>query len=247
VGQAGQVVALAGAGGGVFNIFLFRQFFLTIPFELDVLRSFDNTTVSGRVSLHGTSIDASLTFYARAGGAIEARATADRQGAYSVGLAPGTYDLYVTRTFGSAVFLGRVLIPHATAYELPIPLTDGFLLSGLTLDASGHATSASVRIDSPTRLDLTTDASGAFSIVLPQGPYTITATVSLRGKVLNVATGEFVAEPKAEVKRQQSSVSIWVGPWWGSLRLDNFDGQLIGRTTLEAIDKFVAEAKPQLK
>ena len=77
--------------------------------------------------------------------------------------------------------------------------------------------------------------------------YTITATVSLRGKVLNVATGEFVAEPKAEVKRQQSSVSIWVGPWWGSLRLDNFDGQLIGRTTLEAIDKFVAEAKPQLK
>jgi len=150
----------------------------SIPFELDVLRSFDNTTVSGRVSLHGTSIDASLTFYARAGGAIEARATADRQGAYSVGLAPGTYDLYVTRTFGSAVFLGRVLIPHATAYEFPIPLTDGFLLSGLTLDASGHATSASVRIDSPTRLDLTTDASGAFSIVLPQGPYTITATES---------------------------------------------------------------------
>lgn len=77
--------------------------------------------------------------------------------------------------------------------------------------------------------------------------YTITATVNLRGKVLNVATGEFVAEPKAEARRQQSSISIWVGHWWGSLRLDNFDGQLIGRTTLEAIDKFVAEAKPQLK
>lgn len=77
--------------------------------------------------------------------------------------------------------------------------------------------------------------------------YTITATVNLRGRVLNVATGEFVAEPKAEAKRQQSSVSIWVGPWWGSLRLDNFDGQLIGRTTVEAIEKFVAEAKPHLK
>lgn len=25
----------AGAGGGVFNIFLFRQFFLTIPYEMD--------------------------------------------------------------------------------------------------------------------------------------------------------------------------------------------------------------------
>jgi hypothetical protein len=77
--------------------------------------------------------------------------------------------------------------------------------------------------------------------------YTITASVTLRGKVLNVAAGQFVAEPKADVRKQQSSVSIWVGPWWGRLSLDNFDGQLIGKATLEAVDKFVGEAKPQLK
>jgi curli biogenesis system outer membrane secretion channel CsgG len=77
--------------------------------------------------------------------------------------------------------------------------------------------------------------------------YTITATVNLRGKVLNAATGQFVAEPKAEVKKQQGSVAIWVGPWWGRLSMDNFDGQLIGKATIEAVDKFVGEAKPQLK
>jgi hypothetical protein len=77
--------------------------------------------------------------------------------------------------------------------------------------------------------------------------YTITATVNLRGKVLNAATGQFVGEPKAEVRKQQGSVSIWVGPWWGHLSMDNFDGQLIGKATLEAVEKFVGEAKPQLK
>ncbi len=77
--------------------------------------------------------------------------------------------------------------------------------------------------------------------------YTITATVNLRGKVLTVAAGQLVGEPKAEVKKQQTSASIWVGPWWGSMSLDNFDGQLIGKATLEAVDKFVSDAKPQLK
>lgn len=77
--------------------------------------------------------------------------------------------------------------------------------------------------------------------------YTITAVVTLRGKVLNVATGQFVGEPKAEARQQQSSVSIWVGPWWRSISVDNFDGQLIGKVTLEAVDKFIVEAKPHLK
>jgi len=77
--------------------------------------------------------------------------------------------------------------------------------------------------------------------------YTITAVVTLRGKVLNVATGQFVGEPRAEARQQQSSVSIWVGPWWGSISVDNFDRQLIGRVTLDAVDKFIVEAKPLLR
>lgn len=77
--------------------------------------------------------------------------------------------------------------------------------------------------------------------------YTITAVVTLRGKVLNVVTGQFVGEPRAEARQQQSSVSIWVGPWWGSISVDNFDRQLIGRVTLEAVDKFIVEAKPHLR
>jgi curli biogenesis system outer membrane secretion channel CsgG len=77
--------------------------------------------------------------------------------------------------------------------------------------------------------------------------YTITASVSLQGKVLSVSTGRFVAEPKGDSKKQQGSASIWTGSWWGSVSLENFDGQLIGKATLEAVDKFVGEAKAPLK
>ena len=150
----------------------------SIALDLNVLRTFDNTTVSGLVSLHGTPTDASLTFTGRAGGALDAAATADRTGAYSVGLAPGTYDVYVTRALGSAVFLAHLTIPHAARHSLPVPLSDGFLLSGQTLDSTGVATAATVRIDSAARLDLTTPASGSFRMILPGGPYTVTATKS---------------------------------------------------------------------
>lgn len=77
--------------------------------------------------------------------------------------------------------------------------------------------------------------------------YTVTATVNLRGKILDVAAGTFVAEPTAEIRKQQSSVSVWVGYWWGSVSVDNFDSQLIGKATLEAVDDFVKRARPAIK
>jgi len=77
--------------------------------------------------------------------------------------------------------------------------------------------------------------------------YTITATVSLQGKVLAVATGTFVLEPKSEVKKQQGSISVWVGPWWSTISVSNFDSQLIGRATLEAVEDFVNKVRASLR
>jgi curli biogenesis system outer membrane secretion channel CsgG len=77
--------------------------------------------------------------------------------------------------------------------------------------------------------------------------YTITATVNLRGKVLDVAGGTFVGEPSAESSKQATSASIWVGPWWSSISVSNFDSQLIGKATIEAVDTFVQKARPAIK
>ena len=77
--------------------------------------------------------------------------------------------------------------------------------------------------------------------------YTITATVNLRGKILDAAEGAFVGEPSADSSKQATSASIWVGPWWSSISVSNFDSQLIGKATIEAVDTFVQRARPAIK
>ena len=85
------------------------------------------------------------------------------------------------------------------------------------------------------------------SICLPIGgcAESVTASVTLSGKVLNVATGQFVGEPKAQVRKQQGGLTVYTE--LGDVNLEHFDDQVIGKATLEAIDKFVADAKPRLK
>ena len=73
--------------------------------------------------------------------------------------------------------------------------------------------------------------------------YTDTASVALHGKILKVATGQFVAEPTTEVKKQQGSGSISGVPGIGTVTVENIDSQLIGKAALEAVEKFVAAAK----
>lgn len=77
--------------------------------------------------------------------------------------------------------------------------------------------------------------------------YTLTATVRLRGRVLDAADGKVVTEPSSEMRETQSSVSVWVGPWWSSVTVNNFDGQLIGKATAKAIEDLVGKVKPYLK
>lgn len=77
--------------------------------------------------------------------------------------------------------------------------------------------------------------------------HTATATVKLRGKVLDTATGQFTASPEAESRKQQGGVSAWVGPWWTHVSVSTFDAQLIGKATQEAVERFVEQAKAGMR
>ncbi len=147
-----------------------------IVFDLSVSRDLDNTTVSGIVSFGGFGVDATVMFTARGGGAIDATTSSASNGSYSVGLAPGTYDVYAARSLGSAVSLLRIIVPHAAQNTRNIPLASGFILSGVTTNAQGARTSASIAIQSTAVLDLMSDGSGSYSTVLPAGVYAVTAT-----------------------------------------------------------------------
>ncbi len=150
----------------------------SLRLDLAVTRTLDNTTVSGTASLSGLGVDASITFTARGGGAISAQASADSSGSYSVSLAPGMYDVYASRLFGSAVFLARINVPHAAAFGRDLALSQGLRLSGTLRDPSGAPVSVPVTIISGAEVDVTADSSGGYQVFLPSGVYTISASTT---------------------------------------------------------------------
>ncbi|MCS7236593.1 MAG: CsgG/HfaB family protein [Armatimonadota bacterium] len=77
--------------------------------------------------------------------------------------------------------------------------------------------------------------------------YTITATARLRGVVVDAETATVVARPDGQARGQQGAASVWAGPWWTHVSVHNFDGQLVGRVTLEAVAQFVSKARPALR
>src|SRR5207244_10553457 len=130
-----------------------------------------STTVAGSATLSGQAAAASLLFTARGGGAITTQANADTTGLYSVPLQAGAYDVYATGTFGSGAFLARISVPHAPTMSRNIALSTAFLLSGVTTNPQGFATTASITIQSSAQLDLTSDASGRYHALLPAAGY----------------------------------------------------------------------------
>ena len=154
--------------------------------NLDLVRTLDNTTVQGTVTLDGIGVDAALSFLARGDGAISANATSATDGTYTVGLAPGSYDLYAVRALGSAAYLRTIKVPHAASRIVDVPLEPGFLLSGVVTDPFGARSTASLTIASGARIELSTDASGGYGALLPAGPYTVTATRSATERGISV-------------------------------------------------------------
>jgi TolB-like protein len=71
--------------------------------------------------------------------------------------------------------------------------------------------------------------------------------VALKGQVFDVAGGQVAGAPKGDAQITQTGGSTWVGPWWSSVSIDNFDSQLIGKATLQAVDKFTKQATALMK
>lgn len=74
-----------------------------------------------------------------------------------------------------------------------------------------------------------------------------TANVALKGQVFDVAGAQVLGTPEGKVQITQTGGSTWVGPWWSSVSVDNFDSQLIGKATAQAVDKFAKQASDLMK
>jgi TolB-like protein len=77
--------------------------------------------------------------------------------------------------------------------------------------------------------------------------YTVSATVRIRGLVVDAGAAAVVAHPEAQASGNQWSASVSAGPWWSNVTVGNFDAQLIGRVTIDAVGQFVTRVRPHLR
>lgn len=157
-----------------------------LSYDLSASRSLDNTTVSGTVTQNGAGVDATLSFIAQSGGALNATVSVPSSGVYAVGLAPGTYVVYALRSLGETAFLGSLSLPHALSKTLDVSLVTGHRLSGVTTDAMGTRARTTVTIRGAVSLNVATDVAGAYEATLPSGTYNVSATLSGTDRGLTV-------------------------------------------------------------
>ena len=149
-------------------------------YNLALARTFDNTTVSGLVTVDGAGVDAQLRFVGVGGGALNATVSVPTSGRYDVALAPGAYVVYGVRGAGATAFLGRLVVSHGATTSYGVPLGPAHLLSGVVTDPFGAPIVANVTFQTLTlgtpSLPVVTNAAGAYSLLLPDGVYEVTGT-----------------------------------------------------------------------
>ena len=178
-------VATAQVGGGVQT---FRYTFsgaLTVVqdtrfqvFPIALSRSLENTTVSGVVRFRGAPVAAQLAFLVRGADGINATASSASNGAYTVSLQPGSYDVYAFAPLEQGAFLGPLDLVDSLA-TFDVSLVPGVRVTGVTTIGSGTRGAANVTFTAPEgRASVRSSRAGDYEIVLPAGTYSVQATAS---------------------------------------------------------------------
>ena len=189
-----------------------------ISYGLALTRALDNDTVSGSVTLGGNPVDAVLRFIASDPSALNATVAVPTSGAYSVSLAPGAYVVYATRALGGAAFLGTLTVSHAATTAFDVALAAGYVLSGVTTDTAGDRVPANLTFTGTETLHSASDATGAYSVLLPAGTYDVSAvrpgtdrglTVEFSASSTVVLTADSLANLQLEKDIKRGVTLVW--------------------------------------
>lgn len=145
-------------------------------YDIDMVRVFDNVTVTGRVLYEGQGIDAEATVSADSQTAINATFQSQPDGSFNLTLAPGQYSIYVHKKEGHLVFLGLFEILYGEDAEFEFELTESYRVSGVASYRDGLHKETSIYLLGNGSYYIESDNAGYFEVYLPQGPYEIDAS-----------------------------------------------------------------------
>jgi hypothetical protein len=155
-------------------------------YNVDLAQALDNTTIEGTVRFNGAPVIAQLTFLARGDTGINTTASTGSDGRYRFSLQPGEYRVYAVAGLDGAVALTTYVHAPGATRTLDLSLVPGIRVSGVTT-RDGVRTRANVTFSTAAgEARLLSDASGAYSILLPETSYAVEASTGGTERGLSV-------------------------------------------------------------
>jgi dolichyl-diphosphooligosaccharide--protein glycosyltransferase len=162
--------------------------------DIQIVKTFENSTVTGRVTISGIGTVAQVQFIAASASAMNASVFSQPDGNYTVGLKPGDYTVYVHRSVGHYTHMGETALVYDTPIDYDIALVQGYRVSGVVTFKDGQKQVSDVSFSANGTMELKTDENGHYELYLPSGEYLVEAStiVEEKGTDVTYETSEVV-------------------------------------------------------
>jgi hypothetical protein len=144
-------------------------------YNVDLVRVFDNVTVSGMVLYEGQGVEAEAIISADSQTAIDATFQSQPDGTFELTLAPGQYGIYIHKREGHFVFLGLFEILLGEDREFDFELTESYRVSGTASYLGGLTKETSIFLLGNGSYEFESDDNGYFEVYLSPGLYEFNA------------------------------------------------------------------------
>lgn len=139
----------------------------------------DNITVSGTVyGVQGTPVQASIELVKNSVYGQGLEVETDSVGRFSVDMQPGDYTVYVTRLQDKSAAIFAIELERNTPEDVTVDMSVGSYLSGRVVIADVGAALDIDVVTGDAKLEITSDSSGYFSMLVPNGEYSLSSSTT---------------------------------------------------------------------
>lgn len=155
-------------------------------FNVDLVRGLDNTTVEGTIRFQGAPVIGTVTFVARGSNGLNTSASSGSDGRFALTMQGGEYFFYAIGPLEGAVLLGRFELASGPARTFDLALAAGLRVSGVTTRVGSRAPANLTFSTTAGEASMTSDATGAYSILLVASSYDLEARTEGTERGVNV-------------------------------------------------------------
>jgi hypothetical protein len=161
-------------------------------YDLQIVKAFENSTVSGRVTIDGVGAVTQVQFIATSPSAMNVSVFSQSDGNYTIEMMPGGYTVYVHKSVGHYTHMGGISVDYDTPLEYDLELVQGYRVSGVITFRDGERQVSDVSFSDDGIMELKTDDQGHYELYLPPGEYMVEASTIVveKGADVTYSTAE---------------------------------------------------------